>query len=185
MSWQLDKAHTVIQFSVRHMMISTVRGRFGEFSGTFELDEADPTRSSVEVEIQAASIYTREQQRDDHLRSPDFLDVAKYPVIKFKSTRAEKVDDNHGRLIGDLTIKDITREVVLDIEYAGQAKSPYGTTSAGFTASTKLSRKGWDLTWNMVLETGGVLVGDEVKVEIEVELIKQPDSEAEPASAAQ
>ena len=176
MSWNLDPAHSSVQFSVRHMMISTVRGRFEEFSGTFEINEDNPSDSSVDIVITPASIYTREDQRDTHLRSPDFFDAEKYPTITFKSTRIEQVDDNHARLVGDLTIKDITNEVTLDVEYAGQAKSPYGTTSAGFTAKTKINRKDWELTWNQTLETGGVLVGDEIKIDIEIELIKHAES---------
>lgn len=176
MSWNLDPAHSSIQFSVRHMMISTVRGRFEEFSGTFVLNEDNPTDSSIDVVIKAASLSTLEDQRDTHLRSPDFLDAEKYPNITFKSTRIEQVDDHHGRLIGDLTVKDGTNEVILDVEYAGQAKSPYGTTSAGFTASTKINRKDWELVWNQALETGGFLVGDEVVIDIEIELIKQDES---------
>ena len=173
MPWQMDKAHSDIQFAVRHMMISTVRGRFEEFDGTFDVNEADPTQSKIEVVIQAASVNTKEPQRDADLKSPNFLDVEKYPTLTFKSTRIEKIDDAQARMIGDLTIKDITKEVVLDVEYAGQAKSPWGTVSAGFTATTKIDRKDWGLTYNAVLETGGVLVGDEVKINIELELIKQ------------
>ena len=173
MSWQLDKPHSDIHFSVRHMMISTVRGRFEEFDGTFDFNEADPIQSKIEVEIQAASINTKEPQRDTDLKSPNFLDVEKYPTLTFKSTRIEKIDDTHGRMVGDLTIKDITKEVVLDVEYAGQAKSPWGIVSAGFTATTKIDRKDWGLTYNAILETGGVMVGDEVKINIELELIKQ------------
>lgn len=173
MLWQMDKAHSDVHFSIRHMMISTVRGRFEEFGGTFEVNEADPTQSKIEMVIQAASINTKEPQRDNHLRSADFLDVEKYPTITFNSTRIEKIDDTHGRVFGDLTIKDITKEVVLDVEYAGQAKSPYGVISAGFEATTKINRKDWDLTWNVALETGGMLVGDELKIEIELELMKQ------------
>jgi len=173
MPWQLDKAHSDIQFAVRHMMISTVRGRFEEFDGIFDVNEADPTQSKIEVVIQAASINTKEPQRDADLKSPNFLDVEKYPTLTFKSTRIEKIDDAQARMIGDLTIKDITKEVVLDVEYAGQAKSPWGTVSAGFTATTKIDRKDWGLTYNAVLETGGVLVGDEVKINIELELKKQ------------
>jgi polyisoprenoid-binding protein YceI len=173
MPWQMDKAHSDIQFAVRHMMISTVRGRFEEFDGTFDVNEADPTQSKIEVVIQAASINTKEPQRDADLRSPNFLDVEKYSTLTFKSTRIEKIDDAQARMIGDLTIKDITKEVVLDVEYAGQAKSPWGTVSAGFTATTKIDRKDWGLTYNAVLETGGVLVGDEVNINIELELIKQ------------
>ena len=173
MSWQMDKAHTEIQFAIRHMMISNVRGRFEDFSGTFEVDEADPTQSKIEVVIQAASINTKESQRDDHLRSADFLDIEQYPTITFKSTSIEKIDDQHGRMVGDLTIKNITKEVVLDVEYAGQIKSPYGVISAGFTATTKINRKDWGLTWNVALETGGILVGEEVRINIELELMKQ------------
>ena len=173
MPWQLDKAHSDIQFAVRHMMISTVRGRFEEFDGIFDVNEADPTQSKIEVVIQVASINTKEPQRDADLKSPNFLDVEKYPTLTFKSTRIEKIDDAQARMIGDLTIKDITKEVVLDVEYAGQAKSPWGTVSAGFTATTKIDRKDWGLTYNAVLETGGVLVGDEVKINIELELKKQ------------
>lgn len=173
MPWQLDKAHSDIQFAVRHMMISTVRGRFEEFNGKFDVDEADPTQSKIEVVIQAASINTKEPQRDADLKSPNFLDVEKYPTLTFKSTRVEKIDDAQARMIGDLTIKDITKEVVLDVEYAGQAKSPWGIVSAGFTGTTNIDRKDWGLTYNAVLETGGVLVGDEVKINIELELKKQ------------
>ena len=175
MAWHIDPAHSHIQFSVRHMMISTVRGRFERFTGTIEADEQDPTRSRVEVQIDAASIDTRTPQRDADLRGPNFLDVEKYPTITFKSKRIERLDATHGRIIGDLTIRGVTKEVVLDVEYAGQAKSPWGTISAGFSARTKINRKDWGLTWNVALETGGVLVGDEITVEIEVELIKQAE----------
>ncbi|MEW5956513.1 MAG: YceI family protein [Chloroflexota bacterium] len=176
MSWQLDKTHSGINFSVRHMMISKVRGSFAEFDGVFDINEANPTQSKIEIEIQAGSITTKEAQRDGHLRSPDFFDVAHYPILTFKSTRVEKVGDRHVRLLGDLTIKDVTKEVALTVEYAGQAKSPWGTISAGFTASTKINRKDWGLTWNQALETGGVLVGDEVTIDIELELIKQAEA---------
>jgi polyisoprenoid-binding protein YceI len=173
MSWQLDPAHSQISFSVRHMMISNVRGRFENFTADVQADEEHPERSSIDVQIETASINTREQKRDDHLRSPDFFDAAQFPHLHFKSTRLEKVDDAHGRMYGDLTIRDVTRPVVLDVEYSGQSKSPWGTTSAGFTATAKISRKDWNLTWNVALETGGWLVGDEIKIEIEVELVKQ------------
>jgi len=175
MSWQLDKAHSSINFSVRHMMISTVRGRFEEFDGTFEVNESNPAQSKIDVEIQTASINTKEAQRDAHLRSPEFFDVEKYPAITFKSKRVQQVDRQHVRLIGDLTIKNVTKEVTLDVEYLGQAKSPWGTTNAGFTAQTKINRKDWGLTWNVALETGGVLVGEEITITIELELVKQPE----------
>ena len=178
MAWQIDPAHSQIQFSVRHMMISNVRGRFENFTGNVEFDEADPLSSTVEVKIEAASINTKEPQRDTHLKSPDFLDAENFPYVYFKSKRVEKIDDHRGRVIGDLNIRDITREVVLEVEYAGQAKSPWGTISAGFSASTALSRKDWGLNWNQLLETGGVLVGDEMKISIEVELVKQAEAAA-------
>jgi polyisoprenoid-binding protein YceI len=182
MAWQIDSAHSQIEFSVRHMMLSNVRGRFERFTGKVDFDEQDPTRSSVAVQIEAASIYTKEEKRDGHLKSPDFLEVERYPYISFQSKRVEKRDASHGRIVGDLTIRDVTKEVVLDVEYAGQAKSPWGTVSAGFSAETKINRKDWGLTWNAALETGGVLVGDEIKISIEIELVKQADVPAEPAA---
>jgi len=178
MSWQIDPAHSQIQFTIRHMMISNVRGRFENFTGVVEFNEQDPTRSSVDVQIEAASINTREAQRDGHLKSPDFLNADKYPYLTFKSKRIEKTDATHGRMIGVLTIRDIAKEVVLDVEYSGQAKSPWGTTSAGFSATTKINRKDWGLTWNQALETGGVLVSDEVTVNIELEIVKQAEAQA-------
>lgn len=175
MSWQIDPAHSQIQFTVRHMMISNVRGRFEDFSGTVDFDDRNPGRSTVNVEIDVASVNTREPKRDGHLKSPDFFDAATFPTLRFKSKRVEAVDDSHGRIIGDLTIRGITKEVVLDTEYSGQAKSPWGTVSAGFSAQTTISRKDWGLNWNQVLETGGVLVGDEVTINIELEIVKQAE----------
>jgi len=173
MSWQIDSAHSQIQFSVRHMMISNVRGRFENFTGVVEFNEQDLTQSKVDVQIEAASVNTREAQRDGHLKSPDFFNADKYPYLTFKSRRIEKTDATHGRVVGDLTIRDVTKEVVLNVEYAGQAKSPWGTTSAGFSATTKINRKDWGLTWNQTLETGGVLVGDEISVNVDLEIVKQ------------
>lgn len=183
MSWQIDQAHSHIQFAVRHMMISTVRGEFEKFNGTIDFDPENPEQSQVSVRIDAASINTRQPDRDNHLRSADFLNVEEYPVLLFESKRIERLGDNRGRVVGDLTIRDVTREVVLDVEYAGMARSPWGTTSAGFSATTTLDRKEWGLTWNQALETGGVLVGDKIKVDIEIELVKQ-EEEAPTASAA-
>jgi polyisoprenoid-binding protein YceI len=178
MSWTIDPAHTEINFSARHMMISNVRGRFEKFSGTVEFDEANPAASNVEVQIEAASINTREAQRDAHLRSADFLNAEQYPYLTFKSKRVEVLDANRGRIIGDLTIRDITREVALETEYSGVSRSPWGTLSAGFSASTTISRKDWNLTWNVALETGGWLVGDEIKINIELEIVKDPETVA-------
>jgi len=179
MSWSIDSAHSAVQFAVRHMMISTVRGQFDRFSGTVDFDEANPAATTVDVAIDASSINTRQGDRDTHLRSADFLNAAEYPTLTFKSQRVEVIDDNHARLIGDLTIRGLTRPATLDVTYLGQAKSPWGATSAGFTASTAINRKDWGLTWNQALETGGVLVGDEIKIDIDLELVKQ--AEAVPA----
>jgi polyisoprenoid-binding protein YceI len=179
MSWQIDSSHSHINFTARHMMISKVRGSFENFSGTVNFDEENPAKTTVNVEVDLTSINTRDDQRDGHLKSPDFFDVEKYPTMKFVSTRVEQIDENNGRLYGQLTIKDITKEVVLDVEYAGIAKSPWGTESAGFSASGSLNRKEWGLNWNQALETGGVLVGDKINIEIELELVKQ--AQAEPA----
>ncbi|WP_448336806.1 YceI family protein [Chloroflexus aurantiacus] len=177
MTWVIDASHSMITFSVRHMMISKVRGRFTRFDGTVDFDEQNPTNSKVQVTIDASSIDTRDERRDGHLMSPDFLDVANYPTLTFVSKRVEVIDESHGRLIGDLTIRGVTREVTLDVEYNGQSKSPWGTISAGFSATTKINRKDWGLTWNVALETGGVLVGEEVTIEIEIEIVKQVPQE--------
>ena len=181
MSWQIDSAHSEINFTVRHMMISKVRGRFESFSGVIAFDEDNPENTAIDVSIDAAGINTREEDRDNHLRSGDFLNVEDYPTIQFKSTRVEQEAEKKGKLYGDLTIRGVTKPVVLDVEYAGMAKSPWGTYSAGFSASTTINRENWDLTWNQALETGGVLVGKEIK--IEVELIKQTEDAGEAAAA--
>ncbi len=180
-SWVIDNSHSMVQFTVRHMMISKVRGRFERFNGSVVFDEQNPVNSSVNVQIEAASIETRDAKRDAHLTSPDFLDVANYPYLTFASKRIEVLDESHGRIIGDLTIRGVTREVALDVEYNGQARAPWGTTSAGFHASTVINRKDWGLNWNVGLETGGVLVGEEVQIDIELEIVKQ---EAQPELAA-
>lgn len=183
MAWQIDTSHSSVNFSVRHMMISTARGSFGTFSGTVDINEANPAASSVDVQIDAASIDTRDEKRDGHLRSADFFDAETYPVITFKSTRVVPVDAAHGKIYGDLTIKGVTKEVVLDTEFIGQAKSPWGTTSFGFEAETKISRKDWGLNWNVALETGGFLVSDEIKISIQLEVVKTADEAQELAEA--
>lgn len=182
-TWIIDNAHSHIDFSVRHMMISKVRGTFERFSGSIQLDEEQPENTTVDVQIEAASINTREPQRDAHLRSADFLDADNYPHLIFRSKRVERTGEKTALLIGDLTIRDVTREVVLDVVHTGMAKSPWGTVSAGFSASTTLHRKNWNLTWNQVLETGGVLVGDDIEVNIELELIRQEEQVAEAQEA--
>lgn len=173
MTWQIDSAHSHIYFTARHMMISKVRGQFETFSGTVNFDEEHPENTSAVIEIDVNSINTKEEQRDGHLKSPDFFDVANFPTATFKSVNVVKEDDGEGKLYGELTIRDITKELVLDVEYAGTAKSPWGATSAGFSATTSFNRKDFGLNWNQALETGGVLVGEKVKLEIEIELVKQ------------
>jgi polyisoprenoid-binding protein YceI len=171
--WVIDPAHTLVEFGVRHMMVSTVKGRFRDVRGAIELDETDPTRSSVSVEIDVASIDTGEPQRDAHLRSADFFDAERYPVITFQSRRIEEAGHDRYRVVGDLTIRDVTREVTLDATYEGRARDPYGNERIGFSARTTLNRRDFGLTWNVALETGGFIVGDTVTVSAEVEAIKQ------------
>jgi polyisoprenoid-binding protein YceI len=173
MSWNADYSHSVIEFSVRHLMLAKTRGSFEKFTVNLTADEATPANSSVEVQIDVTSLNTRDANRDGHLKSPDFLDAAKYPFITFKSTGLDLTSEQNATLSGELTIRDITKPVTLDVEYHGQSKSPWGTTNAGFAASTKIRRSDWDLTWNVALETGGVLVGEEITITIELELIKQ------------
>ncbi len=182
MSWQIDFAHSEIQFKVRHMMVSWVRGQFESFSGSVNLDEEHPERTTVEVSIDASSITTRQADRDAHLKSPDFLDVANHPTINFRSTRVEVTGKDSAKLYGDLTIRGVTKPVTLNVHYDGQAKSPFGPMiSAGFSAETTLNRKEWGLGWNMLVEGGGVVVGDELGISIELELMKQIQ---EPAAVA-
>jgi polyisoprenoid-binding protein YceI len=154
------------------MMISKVRGFFEKFSGTIDFDEENPMNSIIDVTIDASSINTRDEQRDGHLTSPDFLNVAEYPTMTYVCKRIEQDDPNNGRLIGDLTIVGVAHEVVLNVNYKGKATSPWGSESAGFEASTSFSRKAWGLEWNQALETGGWLVGDKVNIDIELEIVR-------------
>ena len=181
MAWQLDKSHTHINFTARHMMISKVRGEFTNYDINVNFDEENPTQTTVDVTIYADSISTRDDKRDAHLRSADFFDVDTYPVLTFKSTKVEQINPNKGRLIGDLTIRGVTLEVTLDVDYAGLIKSPFGSISAGFSAETSISRKDWGLNWNVALETGGWLVSDKIDIEIELELVQIPEAVAEQA----
>ncbi len=171
--WQLDPTHTLVEFSGKHMMFTTVKGYFKSIRGTIDLDEADPARSSVDVEIDASSLYSGVEARDDHLKSPDFLEVEKYPMITFKSTRVEPLGCDHARVVGDLTIHGVTREVALDTKLTGRGKRPDGMETLGFEATTSINRKDFGLTWNMALESGGFLVSDTIKIEIAVEAHKQ------------
>ncbi|MGQ0714950.1 MAG: YceI family protein [Gemmatimonadaceae bacterium] len=171
-AWQIDPAHTEVGFSVKHLMISTVRGRFAGVRGTITLEESDPTRSSADVEIDVASIDTRAEQRDTHLRSADFFEVEKYPTMRFRSRRVERVTDNAYRVTGDLTIRDVTREVVLDATDEGRGRDPWGAERLAFSATTMIDRRDFGLGWNQALETGGVLVGNDIKISIDLEAVK-------------
>ena len=184
MSWKVDNAHTSLEFSTRHMMVSTVRGHFNDFSGEVELDPEDLTRSSAKAVIQVASIDTREERRDAHLRSADFFDVEKFPVITYQSGKIESRGDNRFLVEGELTIKDVTRKIELELEFLGFEGSPYGFKVAGFEATGKLSREDFGLTWNVALETGGWMVGDEIKLRIDAEADEVVEAPAEAAAAA-
>ena len=171
-AWSIDNAHSQVGFAVKHLMISTVRGRFGTVSGTVEFPEGDYHDARADVTIDAASIDTREAKRDAHLRSADFFDVEKFPALTFKSRRVQAINGDTFQLVGDLTIKDVTREVVFDVEVEGFQKDPWGNRKAGFSASTRVNRRDFGLTWNQALETGGLLVGDEIKISLDVQLLQ-------------
>ena len=178
-SWQIDPAHSHVEFAVRHLMISSVKGAFGDVGGTVWVDESDARTVFVDVVIQVASIDTRQEQRDVHLRSADFFDAARFPTITLRSRTVEGNHlDNEFRLVGDLTIRDVTREVVLDVSAEGRLTDPWGAERAGFSAHGKIDRTDFGLTWNQTLEAGGVLVGNEVKISVEVELIRQAQQAA-------
>ena len=173
--WQFDPAHTGVHFKVRHLMVSSVRGDFEKVTGKIVYDEADVTKSSADITIDAASINTRVAKRDEDLRSPNFLDVAKYPTITFKSKRVDRVGNGTLKMTGDLTIHGVTKEVVLDVEGPTPAiKDPWGNIRVGGQATTKISRKDFGLVWNKTLDTGGVVVGDEVEITIDVEIFRKP-----------
>ncbi len=170
--WNLDLAHSNLGFAIRHMVVSKVRGRFAKYSGAIRLDDDDLTRSSAEVTIDAASIDTGVAQRDAHLRSADFFDVEQFPELRFRSKRVENLGEARYRVVGDLTIRDVTREVALDVEYGGRGKDPWGNERVGFVARGSLDRKDFGLGWNQVLEAGGVLVGDRVDIDIDIEAVR-------------
>jgi polyisoprenoid-binding protein YceI len=173
-TYQIDSAHSAAHFSVRHMMISNVRGDFTKVSGTLLLDADNPANSAVEALIDAASINTREAPRDAHLKSADFFDVEKYPEMAFRSKSVEAAGDGELRVKGDLTIHGVTREVTLNVEGpTPEAKDPWGNQRIGATATTKINRKDFGLVWNVALEAGGVLVGEDIKISIDLEAIRQ------------
>lgn len=170
--WDIDPAHSSAEFAVRHMMISTVTGRFKSLRGTLEYDPSASHLGQAEAEIDVASIDTGVEDRDNHLRSPDFFDAANHPKILFRSKRVEVRDDDVGRLIGDLTIRGVTKEVVLDVEKDGAGVDPWGRRRVAFVATTTLNRKDFGVNWNQILDSGGVLVGDKAKVTLRVEAVK-------------
>jgi polyisoprenoid-binding protein YceI len=183
-TWDIDPAHSTVEFSVRHMMVTTVKGQFQKVKGTVDLDEKDPSKSTVEVSIETASIDTREAKRDGHLKSPDFFDATKFPALTFKSTKIEKAGKGKFKITGDLTMHGITKPVVLAVEGpSAPMKDPFGRTVRGVMATGRLDRKDWEMTWNKALDTGGVLVSDEVKLDINAELAERPATPPAPAAA--
>jgi polyisoprenoid-binding protein YceI len=172
-TWNIDPVHSVVEFKVKHMMISNVKGQFTGLKGVLALDEADLTGSHVEASIDADSITTRDPQRDAHLKSADFFDVEKIPTLSFKSTRISRAKDGELAVAGELTIHGVTRNVLFAVEGpTAPAKDPWGNTRIGLSATTKLNRKDFALTWNAALETGGILVGDEVTVTLDAQFVK-------------
>jgi polyisoprenoid-binding protein YceI len=177
-TWKIDPSHSAIAFSVRHMVVSKTRGRFTKWSGQLRFDPADPAASSVEVNIEPASLDTADADRDAHLRSPDFFDVEKFPTASFRSTKVEGKGGDRYKITGDLTVHGVTKPVVLDVTYEGSGKDPWGGERAGFNATTSLDRKQFGLEWNKALETGGLLVGEKVDLTLEIEAIKQATQQA-------
>jgi polyisoprenoid-binding protein YceI len=178
---QLDPVHSSVEFSVKHMMMTTVRGRFKKVSATVTVNEGRPERSSVYVEIDTASVDTGAPDRDAHLRSPDFFDAERFPKITFRSKRIEGVprsEGDHFRISGDLTIRDTTMQTVLDVEFEGRGTDPWGNERAGFSATTEIDRRDWGLRWNQAIETGGILVANKVRIEAEVQVVRQAEMAA-------
>jgi polyisoprenoid-binding protein YceI len=172
-TWNIDPAHAIAEFKVKHMMIANVKGQFSKVSGALFLDESDLANSRVEATIEAASIHTRDEQRDAHLKSPDFFDVEKFPTLHFKSENISIVRDGELGVEGDLTIRAVTRKVRFSVEGpTPPAKDPWGNTRVAISATTKINRKDFGLTWNAALETGGILVSDEVTLTLDVEFVK-------------
>lgn len=172
-TWNIDPTHSVAEFKVKHMMISNVKGQFAKVSGNLTLEESEPANSHVEARIEAASIETRDAQRDAHLKSADFFDVEKFPVLSFQSTRVTLVGEGELAVEGDLTIRDVTRKVTFQVDGpTAPAKDPWGNTRIAVSATTKINRKDFGLTWNTALETGGILVGEEVTITLDVQFVK-------------
>jgi polyisoprenoid-binding protein YceI len=173
MAWKIDTTHSQVTFSVKHMMVSTVKGNFHVFGGKLDIDEANPANSWVEAEADVKSVNTRDENRDNHLRSGDFFDAEAHPTISFKSKKVEVAGDNEYRVLGDLTIRGVTKEVLFNAEYSGQVKDPYGNQRAGLSAKTAISRKDFGMSFNGLLESGGAIVGDKVTIEIDLEATKE------------
>ena len=173
MAWEIDPTHSTAMFSVRHAMISTVRGHFNVISGTLHIDEQNPANSSVDAQADASTIDTRDERRDGHLKSPDFFDAAQYPTITFKSTKVEPTGGNEYNVTGDLTMHGVTKPVTFKAEYSGQGKDAYGMLRAGLSAKARVNREDWGLTWNAALEAGGVMVSKEVNIEIDLESLSK------------
>ncbi len=173
-TWTIDPDHSNVGFKVKHLMVSNVKGSFDKHTGTVEINDKDITKSKVEVSIDTNSINTNVQKRDEHLRSADFFDVAKYPKMTFVSKKVAKAGNNKLKVTGDLTLHGVTKQVVLDVaQLSKESKDPWGNIRRGTTATTKIDRKDFGLTWNKALETGGVLVGEEVTITLEIEMIKK------------
>ena len=183
MAWKIDTVHSHVSFSVKHMMVTTVRGKFNSYRGSVRLDPKDFTRSSFEGEIDVASIDTGNADRDNHLRTNDFFDAADHPKITFKSTAIEPKGDGEYLVRGDITIRGVTRPIALDVEYRGTSKSPYGQTLAGIGVTGSLDRKDFGVSFNAPLETGGVVVGEKVKLELDIEAIQVDEKAAASTSA--
>ncbi len=174
--WTVDASHSAIEFKVKHMMIANVRGSFHKFDADVVADAADLTTANISFSIDVNSIDTRDEQRDGHLKSADFFDVEKFPQITFKSTQVTRKGEGEYALTGDVTIHGVTKPITFSVEFEGSGKDPWGNERAGFSATASLSRKDFGLTWNAALETGGVLVGDEVKLALQIEAIKQGEA---------
>jgi len=172
-TYDLDPAHSGASFKIRHMMISNVHGKFTGLKGSVDFDQAKPSATTIEATISAATVDTGESKRDEHLKSPDFFDVAKYPSLVFKSKSVTKTGDNEYKVAGDLTIHGVTKPVVLDVEATPEMKDPWGNSRFGASATTRVNRPDFGLTWNKALETGGVLVGDDIDITLELELVKR------------
>ncbi|HLA18797.1 MAG TPA: YceI family protein [Dehalococcoidia bacterium] len=172
-TWTIDPAHSSAEFAVKHLMVSTFKGHFRSLEGTVHLDEANPANSSVAASVDVASVDTQTPDRDAHLRSDDFFNAERYPKMTFRSTRVEQVDGTNWKVTGELTVRDVTKEVVLDTEYEGRIVDPWGNERIGFTARTELSRKEFGVRWNAAIETGGVVVGDKVRISLNIEIVRQ------------